>query len=140
MCGQIGNRERRRSSTKRWGNPSQGSSARPSIPRTSLETRFESAARNYAKKESEMGHPAKNTIPREKLRRLAGELLGLASSAFANHGCNDFDRPSYFTPEEWAMMAAGFEQWNSGGRDEPNLLCDWVVMRWLSTLAKAGEL
>ena len=85
--------------------------------------------------------PVKNTIPREKLRRLAGELLDLAADEFSNHGCNDLDRPSYFTKEEWHRLSSEYELWNSNGKDETSdNPPDFVVMSWLSTLAKAGEL
>ena len=84
--------------------------------------------------------PIKNTIPREKLRRLAGELLRMASESFSNHGCNDLNRPLYFTKAEWRRMAEEYEMWNSNGRDEPCQLGDWTAMNWLSVLAEAGEL
>lgn len=84
--------------------------------------------------------PIKNTIPREKLRRLAGEMLRLAADKFSNHGCNDFDRPNYFTKAEWEQMAVEYELWNSGGQDEASPLGDWTIMAWLSKLAEAGEL
>ena len=84
--------------------------------------------------------PIKNTIAKEKMRRLAGKLLGMAAEQFSRHGCNDFARPEYFSAKEWARMANEYEQWNSGGEDEAMPLVDFVLMGWLATLIEAGEL
>lgn len=79
-------------------------------------------------------------VPTEKVRRLASELLSLAADRFANHGCNDLDRPSYFTAEEWQQLAKDYEQWNSGGQDEASPLGDWVAMAWCSVLLEKGAI
>jgi hypothetical protein len=83
--------------------------------------------------------PVTNTIPREKLLRLAGELLSLAADKFGNHVCNDYDRPSYFSEEEWMRLATEYEQWNSRGQDPVTPPADFVLMAWLSKLIEAGE-
>ena len=84
--------------------------------------------------------PIKNTIPRDKMLRLASELLSIAADHFGNHSCSDLERPSFFSEEEWMRMAAEYEQWNSGGEDEPAPLGDHVAMSWLAVLLGAGEL
>lgn len=84
--------------------------------------------------------PIKNNVPPEKMKRLAAELLDLASEKFSNHGCNDLGRPDYFTEAEWRQMAVDFEQWNSSGEDSSGPLGDSQAMSWLATLLDEGIL
>jgi hypothetical protein len=72
------------------------------------------------------------------MMRLAAELLELASEQFSNHGCNDFERPAYFTPKEWLAIETEFELWNSVGRDPVGgNMGDSALMTWLATLIEA---
>jgi hypothetical protein len=83
----------------------------------------------------------KNNVDVTKMRRLAGELLSMAAEEFSNHGCNDFERPDYFTPEEWRQLEVDFERYNSNGQDGPcGNMADWVLMCWCARLAASGQL
>jgi len=82
--------------------------------------------------------PVQNVVPAEKIRRLASDLLLLAADHFANHGCNDFARPEYFTDQEWEQLSVDYERWNSNGRDPASPLGDWVAMNWCAMLLEAG--
>ena len=79
--------------------------------------------------------PVETNVSQEKMKRLAGELLSLAAEQFSHHGCNDFDKPSYFTDAEWLQLERDYEQWNSGGRDSAHgNMGDWMLMNWLAEL------
>ncbi len=73
-------------------------------------------------------------VPVEKVMRLAADLLSIAAYTFSNHGCNDFDKPEYFTEAEWKQFGIDYEVWNSGGDDDPCDMGDWVAMNWCSAL------
>lgn len=79
-----------------------------------------------------------NRVPVEKVRRLAGELLDLAAECFSNHGCNDLEKPPYFTEAEWQQLAVDFERYNSDGKDPATPLGDWVAMVWCARLLEKG--
>jgi hypothetical protein len=80
-------------------------------------------------------------VSKEKLRKLAGELLSLAADEFGNHGCNDFDRPKGFTLAEWKELEQDIERWNS--REEiaaTGYISDFVLMAYLAKKLQKGEL
>ena len=76
-----------------------------------------------------------------KEKRLAAELLEMASDEYATHTCNDLD-PSIledFTMDEKIQLAKEFHQWNgdpeeiTGTPDDINALYyDWELMSFLS--------
>lgn len=90
-----------------------------------------------------------------KWQKLAGEMLELASEQFSNHGCNDWEWPDDWTPEERHNLAiemvahnirksvSGLTQhemeevnhWASGKFGPP----DWWVMSFLADKLKGGE-
>lgn len=80
--------------------------------------------------------------------RLAGELLGLASSEFSNHGCADFDLAALVPDVEVrrAIMLR-VDQWNEQRVDPRNYdpagdyrtVPGWLLMRWLGVQLVAGQ-
>jgi hypothetical protein len=66
---------------------------------------------------------------------LAADLLDMASSEFANHGCNDFDTPEGWSAAEVEEFGKALEDWNSdGGNFDPDnpLVMDYMAMGFLA--------
>ncbi len=73
--------------------------------------------------------------------RLAGELLDRAHHEFSNHGCNDFDRPSWFPEDEWHALDLKMHTANGDPEEHrpSDMGDDWVLMMWLGQwLQEAG--
>ena len=78
-------------------------------------------------------------------RKLAAEMLELASAEFSNHGCNDLELEN--TDENWAMIEA-MEDWNGSRPEDRNerprgnkkiFTNDWFVMSYLANLLTKEE-
>jgi hypothetical protein len=74
----------------------------------------------------------------KKERRLAANLLRLASDQFCNHGCNDLDKKTIaaagFTDEEATQFAREYCEWN-GDPDWPkhfHQMQDFALMDFLA--------
>jgi hypothetical protein len=77
-------------------------------------------------------------------RKLAAALLKRASDVFGDHSCNDFDMTAEagLTEAECARIHADYEQWNSGGREEPGrgrYAHDFALMGYLAAKLEAED-
>lgn len=74
--------------------------------------------------------------------KLAGELLELAKNEFANHGCNDWEFPNYWTIEEKQEFVKAMHDANGTPEEyDPERLRvpDWWVMSFLAKQLKAVQ-
>jgi hypothetical protein len=70
---------------------------------------------------------------------LAADLLDMAASEFARHGCNDLPIPDGWTDAEVEAFGRAFEEMNSGGRDfDPEIpwVPDFAAMGFLADMLR----
>jgi hypothetical protein len=56
-----------------------------------------------------------------KWMKLAANLLEIASDQFSNHGCNDYELPGDWTPEERMELAKAYCVYNKEEADQETL-------------------
>jgi hypothetical protein len=89
-----------------------------------------------------MADDNRSTSLPHKWRRLAADLLDLASDKFGNHTCNDFGRPADWTQEEWDALSFALHEANGDPQDfEPGhtYLSDSFLMWYFAKRLREGH-